>query len=235
MSEECFCSSTVGKKFIVAITGAILFGFVLMHMTGNLKMFLGIDPALGEYKMDLYAEFLRTIGAEMLGEGGVLWLTRGVLLLAVLLHVVCVIQLTLRNKKAKPDAYAVQKYGSANYASLSMKYGGPLILLFIIYHILHFTTGDLHTAGFVHGEVYANVYSAFQSTGVVAIYVLAMLMLCMHLYHGIWSMTQTLGIDNPEWNPHIRMASKIFAIVVSVGFVAVPLSIAFGLIAAPSI
>ncbi|MCB0318285.1 MAG: succinate dehydrogenase cytochrome b subunit [Bdellovibrionales bacterium] len=233
MSKESFYNSTLGKKVIVALTGAGLFGFVLTHMTGNLKMFFGHDSATGRFKMDLYAEFLRDFGSEMFGHGGFLWIARIALLGMLVLHVICVIQLSLRNKKAKTSQYENQQYDSANYASRSMIIGGPLILAFIIYHILHFTTGDLHTSNFVHGAVYSNVYSAFQSTAVVMIYLAAMLLLAMHLYHGIWSMTQTLGIDNPEWNTPIRVISKVLALVISLGFAAVPLSVAFGLLQAP--
>lgn len=223
-----FYRSTVGKKVVMALTGLVLVGFVIGHMAGNLKMFAGFDALAGDYKMDLYAVFLREIGAMMLGHGNFLWLVRVGLLLCVILHVVSAVQLSAINARAKAKGYVSPDYGSSTVASRSMKVGGVLLLLFIIYHILHFTTGHAHTAGFVHGQVYANVYNAFQSGLIVAIYCVAMLMLGLHLYHGIWSMCQTLGLDTPRWNCGLRALAKLIAIVVCLGFIAVPVCVKLG-------
>lgn len=228
-----FYSSTVGKKVAIAASGIVLVLFVLGHMAGNLKIFAGIDPATGDYKIDDYGRFLRAAGAEMLGHSGVLWIVRVVLLACIVIHAVSGIQLARLNRRAKPVGYQVQSYRSANAASRTMVYGGLFLVLFVIAHILHFTTGTIHFRGFVEGEVYANVWRAFQSWGTVSFYVTAMALLALHLYHGTWSMFQTLGIDAPGWNAGLRRTAKAVAIALFVGFSAVPVSIGLGLLGAP--
>ena len=227
-----FYSSTIGKKVSMALSGVVLVLFVIGHMAGNLKIFAGIHQATGDYKIDDYGRFLRTMGSEMLGESGVLWIVRVVLLSCLLLHAVSGIQLARLNRAAKPQGYKVKSYRSANAASLTMLYGGLFLLLFITFHILHFTTGTLHF-GFVEGEVYANVWSAFQNILTAGFYVVAMALLAMHLYHGTWSMFQTLGVDTPRWNKGTRTLAKVTAVALFVGFSAVPVSIAMGLLPAP--
>jgi succinate dehydrogenase / fumarate reductase cytochrome b subunit len=227
-----FYSSTIGKKVAMALSGIVLVLFVLGHMAGNLKIFAGINPASGDYKIDDYGRFLRTMGAEMLGESGVLWLVRVVLLACLVIHAVSGILLAKANRAAKPQGYKVKSYRSANAASLTMLYGGLFLLLFVTFHILHFTTGTLHWS-FVEGEVYANVWVAFQNLLTAGFYVVAMALLALHLYHGTWSMFQTLGVDTPRWNRGLRTVAKVVAVALFVGFSAVPVSIATGLLPAP--
>jgi succinate dehydrogenase / fumarate reductase cytochrome b subunit len=228
-----FYASTIGKKVAMAVTGLVLVGFVIGHMAGNLKLYMGIDPTTGDYKIDDYGRFLRSMGSELLGHSGVLWIVRVVLLACVVIHAVSGIQLSILNRRAKPVGYKNPNYRSANAASLTMFYGGLFLIVFIVFHILHFTTGNLHFAGFVEGEVYANVWNAFQNFGVAAFYVVAMGLLSLHLYHGTWSMFQTLGVDTPHWNRCLRSAAKVVAIAMFVGFSSVPVGIAVGLLPAP--
>lgn len=228
-----FYGSTVGKKVAMAVSGLVLVLFVIGHMAGNLKIFAGIDPSTGDYKIDDYGVFLRTMGAEMFGKEGVLWIVRIGLLAAVVIHALSGIALARLNRRAKPQGYQVRSYRSANAASLTMLYGGLFLVVFITFHILHFTTGTLHFSGFVHGQVYANVYSAFQNFVTAGFYVVAMALLGLHLYHGTWSMFQTLGVDAPRWNNGIRAAAKVVAVAMFLGFSSVPVGIAIGALPAP--
>jgi succinate dehydrogenase / fumarate reductase cytochrome b subunit len=228
-----FYRSTVGKKVVMAITGLMMIGFVIGHMAGNLKVFLGFD-SYGVAALDYYALHLRQIGEELLGYENFLWIARGGLIVALFLHVASAISLAQRNAAARTQGYAVTKYNSASVTSLTMKVGGLIILFFIIFHILHFTTGTLHTHGFKEGFVYENVYNAFQHGWVVAIYIIAMLSVGFHLYHGTWSVFQTLGIDSKGWNCTLRLIAKGVAVVVAVGFMAAPLSFYAGVLPPPT-
>jgi succinate dehydrogenase / fumarate reductase cytochrome b subunit len=228
-----FYRSTVGKKVAMAVSGLVLVLFVVGHMAGNLKIFAGIDPSTGDYKIDDYGVFLRTMGSEMFGKEGVLWIVRIVLLAAVFIHAFSGIQLARLNRRAKPQKYHVSSYQSANAASRTMLYGGLFLIVFITFHILHFTTGTLHFSGFVEGQVYANVYSGFQNMLTAGFYVVSMGLLAAHLYHGTWSMFQTLGVDTPHWNKGIRNAAKVVAIAMFVGFSSVPVGIAIGALPVP--
>jgi succinate dehydrogenase / fumarate reductase cytochrome b subunit len=230
-----FYASTVGKKVVMAVSGLVLVLFVLGHMAGNLKIFAGIDPATGDYKIDDYGRFLRSMGSEMLGHSGVLWIVRVVLLACVVIHAISGIQLARLNRAAKPVGYKTKSYRSANAASLTMIYGGLFLIVFIVFHILHFTTGNLHFDGFVEGEVYANVWSAFQNVLTAGFYVVSMALLGLHLYHGTWSMFQTLGVDTPRWNQGLRTMAKFIAVALFIGFSAVPVGIAAGLLPAPAV
>ncbi len=228
-----FYRSTVGKKIAMAVSGIVLVLFVLGHMAGNLKIFAGIDPATGDYKIDDYGRFLRSMGSEMLGHEVALWLVRAVLLACIIIHAASGISLAIINKRAKPAGYAQTAYRSANAASRTMVYGGSFLVLFIIFHILHFTTGTLHFKGFIEGQVYANVYAGFTDPLVAGFYVLSMLLLSMHLYHGTWSMFQTLGVDAPQWNKGLKSVAKVLAVVLFVGFSAVPVSVVIGRLPVP--
>lgn len=230
-----FYSTTLGKKMTMAMTGLVLVGFVLGHMAGNLKIFAGVDPKTGDYKIDSYARFLHEIGSEVLGHSGVLWLVRVVLIVCVVLHAFSGIQLARINRRAKPQGYKIRSYRSANAASRTMLYGGLFLITFIIYHILHFTTGSVHFRGFSEGEVYANVFNAFQSYPIVGFYIISMALLGLHLYHGTWSMFQTLGVDTPRWNSGMRTMAKVVAIGLFIGFTSVPIAIVSGLLAPPQI
>ncbi len=227
-----FYQSTIGKKVVVALTGLALLLFLFAHMAGNLKAFAGVGSD-GAAKLDHYAYFLRTVGSDIVGYQGIIWATRVGLLVCLTLHIVTVIQLALLNKAARPVDYVKYAPRKATVPALSMLYSGGLVFVFIVYHILHFTIGSAHTAGFVHGHVYANVYSAFQNPAVVCIYVAAMLLIGMHLYHGIWSLFQTLGLDSPDRNPSLILLSKAISLLLVLGFLSVPVAIFAGLLPEP--
>jgi succinate dehydrogenase / fumarate reductase cytochrome b subunit len=229
-----FYASTIGKKVSMALSGLVLVLFVLGHMAGNLKVFAGIDPSTGDYKIDDYGRFLRSMGSELMGHSGVLWVVRVILLACLAIHAISGIQLARLNRMAKPVGYRTANYRSANAASRTMVYGGLFLLVFVVFHILHFTTGHVHFSGFAEGQVYANLWSSFQNVGTAAFYVVAMWLLSMHLYHGTWSMFQTLGVDTPKWNKGIRTAAKVVAIALFIGFSSVPVSALLGLLPTPT-
>jgi len=234
MSLLCkFYQTTIGKKIIMAVSGLIFVGFVIGHMLGNLKFFFPTDVVTGQYAIDHYAEFLKMIAADLIGKENFLWLARIVLLGSLIAHVSSAIQLAIINKKARQAKYAMTAYSSSTAASRTMLYGGLFLLSFIVFHILHFTTGDVHFQSFEYGKVYANVYNGFAVWYVALFYVMAMGALSMHLYHGTWSMFQTLGVDNPKWNGGIRTIAKLVAIVLFIGFCSLPISSYFKLVDAP--
>lgn len=217
----------------MALSGLVLVLFVVGHMAGNLKIFAGIDPASGDYKIDDYGVFLRTMGSEMFGKEGVLWIVRVVLLACLVIHALSGIQLARLNRRAKGQGYEVTSYRSANAASRTMLYGGLFLIVFITFHILHLTTGTVHFSGFTHGQVYANVHNAFESFSIVGFYVVSMALLALHLYHGTWSMFQTLGVDAPRWNQGLRSLAKVVSVLLFVGFSSVPIGVAVGVLPAP--
>lgn len=203
--------SSIGLKIIMAVTGVILSGYVLVHMAGNLQVFQGKEA------IDAYARFLRV-------EPALLWAARLVLLAAVALHIWAYLVLTRQNQRARAEGYRVTAHKESSYASRSMRLTGPLLLLFIIYHILHLTTGTVHS-DFREGEVYHNLTVAFSSWPVVLAYLLGLAALAFHLWHGVWSMFQTLGMSQARYHSFGRRFATIFALLVALGFAAVPLTI----------
>lgn len=221
--------STVGKKTMMAVSGIVLFGFVLSHMVGNLKMLLGTN-AEGVYAMDAYAEFLREVGYPLVPHDGVLWIARLALLAAVGIHIMAAIQLSRRSRAARGGVgYKKQDSLSFSYASRTMRWGGIILALFIVYHILHFTTGQAH-AQFEAGAVYRNYVLAFQNPLIFAFYLIAQTALCFHLFHGVWSVFQTLGANHPKYN-HLRRPFAVgYALVVFIGFMLPPVMVLTGVI-----
>jgi len=217
--SDTFASSTIGRKAVMAVTGFVLFGFVLVHMIGNLQMFLPDHEAINHY-----GKFLR----EFLHGGGI-WVARGTLLVAVGAHIWSAWSLTRTNWRSRPIAYKVVTPDASTYASRTMRWGGVILLFFIVYHLLHMTVGSVHPA-FVEGDVYRNVVVGFSSWPVSLFYVLAMLCLGLHLRHGLWSMLQTLGVAHPRWDAARRTAATVFAVVVFLGFVSVPLAVLAGVV-----
>jgi succinate dehydrogenase / fumarate reductase cytochrome b subunit len=211
-----FWGSTIGKKIVMAVTGLIGVGFVVGHMLGNLQVFLG--PT----KFNAYAHFLRSLGE-------LLWVVRGVLVAAVVLHVVAAVQLSRQRLAARPVGY---RHGSqhevSTFASRTIRWGGALLLLFIVFHILHFTTLDIFR-DYSASDVYANVIRGFRVWWVVLLYVAAMVALGLHLYHGIWSSLRTIGASKASSNPLRRPAAATLAIVVWLGFTVIPVAIFAGL------
>lgn len=213
--------TTVGKKAIVAVTGIVLFGFVAGHMLGNLKVFTGTTGD-GIPHVDEYAHFLRTMGEPFLPHSVGLWTARTILLLSLVLHVVAVIQLSAQNRAARPVNYSQPVYAEATGPARLMLVSGFLLLVFVVVHILHFTTGTIDITPIVHGQVYANLFYAFKKWFVALFYIVAMGLLGLHVYHGVWSLFQTLGWDNPDRNRSLRMFAAVMAVVLILGFSAVP-------------
>jgi succinate dehydrogenase / fumarate reductase cytochrome b subunit len=211
-----FWGSTVGKKIVMAATGLIGVGFVVGHMLGNLQVFLG--PA----KFNAYSHFLRSLGE-------LLWLVRAVLVVAVVLHVVAAVQLSRRRLVARPVGY---KSGSqrevSTFASRTIRWGGGLLLVFIVFHILHFTTRSIFR-DYSSTDVYGNVVRGFSVWWVVSLYVGAMAALGLHLYHGIWSSLRTLGASKASPDPLKRPLTAALALIVWLGFTAIPIAIFAGL------
>ncbi len=218
-----FLRSTLGKKAVMAVTGLVLFGFVLVHMAGNLKMYQG------EAKFDAYAEGLREIGAPILGHGQALWIARGVLLISVLLHIWAAWSLTVQSRRARPVAYEVTASVQSSYAARTMRWGGVIVLLFVLYHLAHLTFGWAHP-DFTPGKVYQNVTVGFQIWWVALFYIVANLALGFHLYHGMWSFFQTLGWNQPALNPWRRRFATLFAVVITAGNLSFPLAVLIGVV-----
>lgn len=216
-----FYRSALGKKYVMAISGIVLFGWVFAHMVGNLKFFLG-PQALNEY-----AEWLKAMGHPLLPHMAGLWASRILLLVLVVLHIVAATQLTLMNRAARPVKYSKVERVEADYASRTMRWGGVIIALFVVYHLLHLTTGDVH-ADFIAGDVYHNVVVAFSRPLVALVYIVAVTALGFHLYHGLWSMFQSLGWNHPRFNSWRRVFATVFSIVIWAGFLTVPVAILLG-------
>jgi len=220
--------TTIGKKYVMAVSGIVLFGFVIGHMLGNLQVYLGPKP------FNEYAHFLHT-------NPTLLWGTRVVLLLAVVAHIVSSLQLVKLNTGARPVAYQQKKNIATSYAALTMKISGPLVLLYIIYHLAHLTFGYTAGIGYEHlpmspnglPDVYHNVVASFRVPWVVGVYVAAQVLLGLHLYHGAWSLFQSLGINHRRYNETLRSAASAIALAVVAGFIAVPVGVFFGLVPAP--
>ena len=210
--------SAVAKKAVMALTGIVLFGFVLGHMAANLKVFQGPD------KFNAYSEWLRQVGYPALPHGGALWVARLALLGAVGLHIWSAVALARTNWHARPRDYAVRRGLQLDYASRTMQWSGVLLGFYVIYHLMHFTFGNLHH-DFVPGDAYHNLVSGFQIWPISLVYIVANLLLGIHLYHGLWSMFQSLGLNYPAYNAWRRRFAITFSVVVAVGFISVPLAV----------
>ncbi|MGD0646888.1 MAG: succinate dehydrogenase cytochrome b subunit [Acidobacteriaceae bacterium] len=216
--------SMIGKKVVMAITGAVLVLFVIMHMIGNLKILSGPD------NINAYAVFLREVGRPELGYGQLLWIVRIILLICVILHVTAVIQLTRMNQVARPVAYNVKKSLRTTIAAQTMRCGGVVLLAFIIFHLLHLTAGAVgfRPGQFKHLAVYQNVIAGLSSWPVAIFYIVAMAALSMHLHHGIWSAFQTLGFNTSRNTRILQTLCRLIALAVFLGFVSVPVSVLAG-------
>ncbi len=218
-----FYRSSLGKKAVMAVSGLLLFGFVLVHMVGNLKMYQG------QVKFDAYAEGLRELGAPVLGHGQALWIARFALIAAVLLHIHAAYVLTMQNRRARPVEYESHETVQSTYAARTMRWGGVILLLFVLYHLAHLTFGWAHP-DFEPGRVYQNVVVGFQIPWVSAFYIAANLVLGFHLYHGLWSLFQSLGWNHPKLNPWRRRFASAFAAVVTFGNVSFPIAVLLGVV-----
>jgi succinate dehydrogenase / fumarate reductase cytochrome b subunit len=215
--------STIGKKAVMAITGLIMVAFLLLHMLGNLKIFFG------RHDFDAYAAWLRTIGEPVLHGAWFLWIQRAVLLVAVVLHVVCAAQLSRRDLAARPTRYAHGQRAKASFATRTMRWGGVTLALFIIWHLLDLTAG-VTNPDFDQGRPYHNVVVDFQTWWINIIYIVAVLMVGLHVNHGFWSASQTLGLNRPARDVAIRTVGTTLAVTITVGFLAVPVGVMTGLV-----
>ena len=213
-----FLGSTIGKKVVMALTGIVLVGFVVGHMVGNLQLYLGPEV------LNAYGHALH----ELLHGTG-LWIARSVMLLSVGLHVWAATSLTLASRAARPVGYRKQSWTESTYASRTMRWSGPILLLFILYHLAHFTLGSAHPQ-FVDGDVFHNMVTGFRVGPVVFFYVVAMLALGLHLYHGVWSMLQTLGLSHPAYNVLRHGLSTLVTLAVVGGNLTFPLAVYFGFV-----
>jgi succinate dehydrogenase / fumarate reductase cytochrome b subunit len=213
-----FWASTNGKKIVMAITGAILFLFVIFHMLGNLQVFEGPE------QMNYYGRALRRFPEA-------LWAVRSILFISVVAHIWASVDLALKKNKARPVSYAKKESVASNYASRTMYWSGPIILAFVIYHLLHLTAGVLQPGGaFTPGDPYHNLVAGFQVWYVSAWYIFAMVLLGFHIRHGAWSMFQSVGINHPRHTPILRKLAMVLAVVVVVGYISIPVSILLGLV-----
>jgi len=219
-----FYRSALGKKAVMAATGIMLFGFVFVHMLGNLKLYLGADA------INHYGEFLRTIGYPILPHGGMLWIARIVLLGAVVLHMWSALQLTLLSREARPEAYTRKDFAIATYASRTMRWGGVIVLAFIIWHLLDLTLGMTPGYAFAEGKPYENIVASFSRTPVAIFYIIANLALGLHLYHGLWSLFQSLGWNNPRFNAWRLEFAVAFAAIITIGNISFPIAVMAGLV-----
>jgi succinate dehydrogenase / fumarate reductase cytochrome b subunit len=218
-----FYRSAIGKKAVMAVTGIFLFGWIFMHMVGNLKVYMGPEH------YNEYARFLVTMGSPLLPNRGALIIVRTLLLIAVIFHIHAATALTIMNRKARPIGYGARDYVVGTYAARTMRWGGVIILLFVWYHLGHLTYGKFHP-DFIEGDVYHNFVTGFQVWWVSAIYIVANLALGMHLYHGLWSMFNSLGLNHPKFNPWKRYFATAFALIVTLGNISFPISVLTGFV-----
>ncbi|HVX47644.1 MAG TPA: succinate dehydrogenase cytochrome b subunit [Mycobacteriales bacterium] len=214
--------SSIGKKIAMAATGLIMLAYLLVHMLGNLKIFFG------RADFDHYAAWLRTIGTPALRHGWFLWVVRVILVVAVVIHAVAAYQLSRRDQRARPVKYASRRPAEVTFATRTMRWGGAILALFVIWHVLDLTVGATNP-DFQHGEVYGNVVADFTHWWPNVIYIVAMLALGLHIHHGFWSAAQTLGITDPVRDRVIKIAGSTLAVVISGGFVIVPIAVMTGI------
>jgi succinate dehydrogenase / fumarate reductase cytochrome b subunit len=209
--------SSVGKKMIMAVTGLIWLAYLITHVLANLLVFQG------PVKINAYSAFLHS-------TGGALWGARLVLIAALVLHVTAAVQLAARSQEARPTGYAAgRKPQVSTFASRTIRWGGALILIFLVYHILHFTVGTAHP-NFVEGDPYHNVASGFHNPLVVGFYLIAMGAVGLHLYHGVWSSGRSLGLSPPSPHPLRRTVALVLALLIWLGFTIIPIAVYAGVV-----
>jgi succinate dehydrogenase / fumarate reductase cytochrome b subunit len=220
-----FYRSALGKKAVMAVTGIFIFGWVFGHMVGNAKLYLGAQH------YNEYAQWLRTMGAPALPHSVGLWIARALLAVALWFHIQAATQLTLMNWSARPIDYRDRGYVVADYASRTMRWGGVIILLFIIFHLAHLTWGmHVTPASFIEGDPYHNVVAGFQIWWVSAIYIVANIALGFHLFHGLWAMFNSLGLNHQRFNLWKKYFATAFAIIVAGVNVSFPVAVLMGIL-----
>ncbi|HEY7305409.1 MAG TPA: succinate dehydrogenase cytochrome b subunit [Bryobacteraceae bacterium] len=213
-----FWASTNGKKAVMAVTGVVLFLFIIAHVLGNLQIFAG--PA----QLNGYGRFLHDVPE-------LLWAARGVLIVCVVLHIWASVALAVRKVEARPVGYAKRENVASSYASRTMYWSGPIILAFVIYHLLHLTAGVIQPGGrFIETDIYHNVVTGFRVWYVSAWYIFSVILLGFHIRHGAWSMFQSLGFNHPRHTPVLKKAALMLALAITAGYVSIPIAVATGLI-----
>ncbi len=200
----------------MAVTGAIGWGYLIAHMAGNLLVFRGAA------KIDAYAGFLKS-------NLSLLWTVRSILFVAVIAHIVAAFQLARISQKSRPIGYKRWRPVGSDFASRTMRWTGPIVGIFIVYHLLHFTLGTVHP-DFHAGQVYHNITTGFRVWYASAFYIVAMLALFGHLYHGTWSMFQSVGVNHPKYNRLVRTLATIISVLIVLGFISIPVAVLLGFI-----
>jgi succinate dehydrogenase / fumarate reductase cytochrome b subunit len=220
-----FYRSAVGKKWVMAVTGLIQIGYLIAHMIGNLKMYIGPES------INAYGESLRDLGGHLVPHSHLLWLMRIGLLVVIVLHLYSATTLTLLNRRSRPDHYDKRQYLVANYASRTMIWGGIIVAAFVIFHLADLTWGvEVANPGFERGDVYANLVASFERLPVAIFYIVANVILGVHLYHGAWSMFQSVGVAHPRFDPWRRYFAVTVAAVIVIGNVSFPLAVQAGIV-----
>jgi succinate dehydrogenase / fumarate reductase cytochrome b subunit len=222
-------ATAVGKKYVMAITGLGMIGFVVFHMIGNLKMYQGSED------LNKYAHFLEKLLYPIVPEKGTLWILRAGLIAMLLLHLHAAYTLTVMNRRARPVKYQSERdYQAASFASRSMRLTGVVVLLFVVWHLLDLTFGVVndYTGTKVDGtkDVYGAVVATFDRPVVAVFYILANLALGTHLFHGVWSLFQSLGWNNPRFNRWRRAIATGVAAIVVIGNVSFPVAVMAGVV-----
>ena len=218
-----FYAAPIGKKAVMAITGVILVGYVVAHLLGNLQIY-----SSNPQQINAYAAFLHNPNNAV-----ALWTARAILLLAVILHITASVQLWGQNRAARPVAYYKKDDVPTSYAARTMIWSGPIVAAFVIFHILHLTAGAVLPTREIAAnqpDVRYNVITGFQNYAVSGFYIFAMILLCMHLYHGVWSMFQSLGISHPRYTPKLKKLAAILAILIAIGNCSIPIAVMTGLL-----
>lgn len=206
--------TTIGKKIAMALSGIVLFGFVLGHMLGNLQVFIG-PQAFNEYAALLHS------------HPTLIWTARSVIGVSALVHLWAALTLWLQNRAARPQRYVKHKHVATTYAARTMVWTGPIVLLYLAYHLAHLTFGVTDGLGYSHdpSDVYTNVVNSFRFWPAAVAYIVANLALGVHLYHGAWSLLQTLGVSHPRYNELLRSVAIAFGLLVATGFVSIPAAV----------
>ena len=200
----------------MSVTGLIMVAYLISHVLGNLQVFAGTQ------QINDYAAALRRLGP-------LLWIARGGLLVSLILHVIAAYQLTRRKQVARPVGYAEREPQVSTFAARTIRWGGVFVLVFIVLHLLHFTFGTIHPA-FDHKDVYGNVVAAFQVWWVALLYLIAMVVVGLHLYHGTWASLRTLGLTRPAVDPLKRRVVTVFAWAIYLGFSVIPIAVLAGVV-----
>jgi succinate dehydrogenase / fumarate reductase cytochrome b subunit len=219
-----FYRSAIGKKWVMGVTGVALMVFVLFHLIGNLKLFISKE------ELNLYGEALRDIPGHLLPRTVLLWTVRIGLILAFVFHIHAAASLTIMNRKARPDSYKSHRdYIAADFASRTMRWTGVIVGLYVLFHLMDLTWGNANPE-FVRGDPYNNLVYSMERVPVAIVYILATIALAIHLYHGSWSLFQSLGLNNPKYNAARRTFAQVFAGIILIGNLSFPVAVQLGIV-----